>query len=74
MVFSGCSVTYGTAAAVATGTGMNTEMGKIAGLLEGRKRYSDAFAEKTGPVGQIPGHPGLGCLRDYLCRWSNKWY
>lgn len=37
MVFSGCSVTYGTATAVVTGTGMNTEMGKIAGLLEGEE-------------------------------------
>ena len=35
MVFSGCSVTYGTGTAVVTGTGMNTEMGRIADMLSG---------------------------------------
>jgi len=34
MVFKGTTVSNGTAKAVITGTGMNTEIGKIAGLLE----------------------------------------
>ncbi len=34
MVFSGSFVTYGRAVAIVTGTGMDTEIGKIAGLLE----------------------------------------
>ena len=37
MVFSGCSITYGTATAIVTATGMDTQMGKIADLLEDRK-------------------------------------
>ncbi len=34
MVFSGCFVTYGRGPFLVTGTGMNTEMGKIASLLK----------------------------------------
>ena len=50
MVFSGCSVTYGTATAVVTATGMHTEMGKIAGLLEGEKETQTPLQKKLAQL------------------------
>lgn len=38
MVFSGSLVTYGRAIAVVTGTGMDTEIGRIAGLMNAAKK------------------------------------
>lgn len=55
MVFSGCSVTYGTATAVVTGTGMNTEMGKIANLLAGEKEGKTPLQEKLASMGKVLG-------------------
>lgn len=55
MVFSGCSVTYGTATAVVTGTGMQTEMGKIAGLLEGEKETQTPLQKKLAQLGKYLG-------------------
>ena len=55
MVFSGCSVTYGTATAVVTGTGMNTEMGKIAGLLEGEAETQTPLQQKLAQLGKYLG-------------------
>ncbi len=55
MVFSGCSVTYGTALAVVTGTGMNTEMGKIANLLESADEGKTPLQEKLAKLGKYLG-------------------
>lgn len=55
MVFSGCSVTYGTATAVVTATGMRTEMGKIAGLLEGETETQTPLQQKLAQLGKYLG-------------------
>ena len=52
MVFSGCSITYGTAVAVVTATGMNTEMGKIANLLAGEKQTQTPLQKKLAKLGK----------------------
>ncbi len=55
MIFSGCSITYGTALAVVTGTGMDTEMGKIANLLESADEGKTPLQDKLAKLGQILG-------------------
>ena len=55
MVFSGCSVTYGTATAVVTATGMDTEMGKIANLLEGEEDGQTPLQQKLAQLGKYLG-------------------
>ncbi len=55
MVFSGCTITYGTAVAVVTGTGMNTEMGKIANLLAGEEEGDTPLQQKLAKLGQVLG-------------------
>ena len=60
MVFSGCSITYGTATAVVVATGMDTEMGKIAGLLEGEKDTQTPLQKKLAGLGKYLGFMALG--------------
>lgn len=55
MVFSGCSVTYGTAMAIVTGTGMNTEMGKIADLLESESDSQTPLQKRLSQLGKYLG-------------------
>ncbi len=55
MVFSGCSITYGTALAVITGIGMNTEMGKIADLLDGEGDSQTPLQKKLAQLGKYLG-------------------
>jgi len=55
MVFSGCGVTYGTATAVVTATGMNTEMGKIANMLESSEETQTPLQQKLATLGKYLG-------------------
>ena len=55
MVFSGCGVTYGRADAVVTATGMDTEVGRIAGLLSSEKEGQTPLQKKLGALGKYLG-------------------
>lgn len=55
MVFSGCSITYGTATAIVTATGMDTEMGQIANLLEGAENTQTPLQAKLAQLGKYLG-------------------
>lgn len=50
MVFSGCLVTAGNAAAVVVATGMNTEMGKIAGYLNNTQKMQTPLQQRLDHV------------------------
>ncbi|HPE95395.1 MAG TPA: HAD-IC family P-type ATPase, partial [Bacillota bacterium] len=73
MVYSGCSVTYGTARAVVTATGMNTEMGKIAGLLEGASEVQTPLQQKLAKLGKYLGFIALAaCAVIFVVGIINK--
>lgn len=70
MVFSGCSITYGTATAVVTATGMNTEMGKIAGLLENENDEQTPLQQKLAQLGKYLGIVALiACAVVFVVGW-----
>jgi len=60
MVFSGCSITYGTATAIVTATGMDTEMGKIANMLDSEEEGATPLQEKLADLGKKLGMLALG--------------
>lgn len=73
MVYSGCSVTYGTAVAVITDTGMKTEMGKIANLLEGEEEGQTPLQKKLAQLGKYLGFLAIGvCAIIFVVGLLNK--
>ncbi|MBO5925303.1 MAG: HAD-IC family P-type ATPase [Clostridia bacterium] len=72
MVFSGCSITYGTATAVVTAIGMNTEMGKIANLLSGETESQTPLQQKLAKLGTYLGIVALvACAIVFIVGLSN---
>jgi Ca2+-transporting ATPase len=55
MVFNGSAITYGRGRAVVTGTGMNTEVGKIAGLLQATKEEPTPLQIEIEKVSKVLG-------------------
>ncbi|MBQ9964777.1 MAG: cation-translocating P-type ATPase [Clostridia bacterium] len=73
MVFSGCSVTYGTATAIVTATGMDTEMGKIANLLDSEEEGQTPLQEKLAQLGKYLGFVALAaCAIVFVIGLLNK--
>ena len=73
MVFSGCSVSYGSASAIITATGMKTEMGKIAGLLNNEVEESTPLQKKLAKLGQYLGIVALvACAIIFVIGLLNK--
>ena len=60
MVFSGTVVTYGRGTGVVTATGMNTEMGQIAGMLEQAPPETTPLQEDLARVGKRLGLVVIG--------------
>jgi len=59
MIFSGCSITYGTATAVVTATGMDTQMGKIADLLNNEENGATPLQTKLSQLSKYLGFMAL---------------
>jgi len=60
MVFSGTAVTYGHGTAVVISTGMQTEMGRIAGMLKSAPQESTPLQKELARVGKLLGITVVG--------------
>jgi len=59
MLYTGCSITYGTGRAVVTATGMKTEMGRIADLLNAEADSQTPLQLKLAEMGKYIGFLAL---------------
>ncbi|MDO5523570.1 MAG: calcium-translocating P-type ATPase, PMCA-type [Bacteroidia bacterium] len=63
MAFSTGVITYGRGKGVIVGTGMNTEVGKIAGMLQDTRDTETPMGKRLEQLGKILGYVALGiCL------------
>lgn len=70
MIYSGCSITYGRGVAVVAETGMNTEIGKIAGLLAGEVSQQTPLQQRLAKLGKSLGILALAvCAVVFVIGW-----
>lgn len=60
MVYSGCSVTYGRAKAIVTSTGMSSQIGQIAAILDSQQDTATPLQHKLEKMGKTLGLVALG--------------
>ena len=60
-VFSGCSITYGSGKALVVSTGMNTEIGKIANLLDEDDSNETPLQRRLAQLGKYLGILAIVC-------------
>ena len=73
MVYSSCSITYGRAKAVVTATGMSTEMGRIANLLDQAEDTQTPLQQKLAKMGTYLGIVALAaCAVIFVIGLLNK--
>ena len=62
MIFMGTTVTYGRAVAIVTATGMNTELGNIAGLLQDVEEDQTPLQRRLAVLGKTLAWVALGII------------
>lgn len=73
MVFSGCGIAYGTGFAVVTATGLDTEMGKIANLLDEEEGGQTPLQQKLAKLGKYLGLGAIGiCIIIFIIGVANN--
>ncbi|MGD9558157.1 MAG: HAD-IC family P-type ATPase, partial [Mangrovibacterium sp.] len=60
VAFMSSLVTYGRGTGVVTGTGMNTEVGKIAGIIEGEQEVKTPLEKRLNHLGKMLGNLAIG--------------
>ena len=70
MLFSSTFTTYGRGLAVVTSTGMSTEIGKIANILNETKQELTPLQVKLNQIGKVIGFLAIGiCIVIFLIEW-----
>lgn len=73
MAFSSSLVTYGRGKGIVTDIGMDTEVGKIADMINSAEENVTPLQVKLNNLGKILRNRSCGNLRCYIYSWYDLW-
>ncbi len=73
MVYMGTSVTYGRGTALITATGMQTELGNIASMIQTVQREPTPLQRRLDHLGKTLALVALGIVAVIFCTRSDPW-